>query len=507
MPISLVSHVTDQDSSLRLWAGLAGFSADEQLVWRINGSISTPITIRQYHWPIRNGLHFQSLVVEFHNLPTDRIHTVELQAGDERTLRNFRTRINGVPAKDGQTFNLLLLSCFDNNMDKGGKSAKILSQLVPKPDWTILAGDQVYLDLPPLLNFVDDTPWLENQFYKTYYKNWFNGSSNTNPQNEPVGYPSVLTLAPVAMLPDDHEFWNNAPALSPWIGNTFTAQGRKRWWAAATKAYEAFQLSARSLGSACKLQQPPLSILMLDTRTQRNAGGIFGNTTDNAGDLLGHSGQQQALEEWASKLVESANTATPQYGVLVTGQSLFREPAGFFEGKTTDYELANYSYDYEFILQQIERVSAAGLPVLCLTGDVHWGRVSCAQHVNNSYGKIYEFISSPTSLCQYSNKRDMANVLLNHSLGVLRDLQLTRDYPFPEPPPTRFGTRGLYTTTTLNNFALQNNKPLQGDMGLMLSFSTVGRGLDVIVTYIPFPDTIPQKLQQRSMTLSLRPIV
>ena len=95
---------------------------------------------------------------------------------------------------------------------------------------------------------------------------------------------------------------------------------------------------------------------------------------EDPSDLLGPAGRA-ALQRWADALVQSADGTAPRYGVLVTGQSLFVEPAGKLKGKVADFRLPDYPADYQFIVGQVERVSAAGLPVLCLTGDVHWGRL------------------------------------------------------------------------------------------------------------------------------------
>ena len=62
-----------------------------------------------------------------------------------------------------------------------------------------------------------------------------------------------------------------------------------------------------------------------------------------------------------------------------------------------DYELPDYG-DFPEIVTSLRRLTDAGRPVLCLTGDVHWGRVATAQNVATSRMSFAEVISSPASL-------------------------------------------------------------------------------------------------------------
>lgn len=91
----------------------------------------------------------------------------------------------------------------------------------------------MYLNLPTLRNFRGDTKWLAGKFESDYTANW----------RGPGGYSEILHAAPSASIPDDHEYWNNAPHNSPIVWQSNVEPSRNNWWTAARTMYEAFQLS------------------------------------------------------------------------------------------------------------------------------------------------------------------------------------------------------------------------------------------------------------------------
>jgi hypothetical protein len=99
------------------------------------------------------------------------------------------------------------------------------------------------------------------------------------------------------------------------------------------------------------------------------------------------------LARWIDDL-----NANERHGVFIAGQSLFMEAASGFGGKVADYELPNYD-DYHDIARQLER---AERQVVCVTGDVHWGRVVEAAGQAGRGGLLrpdmYEVITSPAAL-------------------------------------------------------------------------------------------------------------
>jgi hypothetical protein len=403
----------------------------------------------------------------------------------------------------------MLLSCFHGSQDARGTGGRVLSTIKPRPDMTIFAGDQVYLDLPTLRDFDDKQSWLEDKFLQDYLANWFGSSQATlAPHEIPQGFPQMLSLAPIVTIPDDHEYWNNAPFSSPFIQNTWTETGRKTWRNAAERAFGMFQNgTAQPMGTPRQVSIDPLSILILDTRSQRNCG--KGNQPDSAtmrnaaGDLLGPQGRI-ALTKWANDLIASAKSATPRYGVLVTGQSLFTKSVGALKGSIADFEFADYPADYQFLMTEIERVSRAGLPVLCLTGDVHWGRILCAAGPSGS-APIYEVISSPTSLVESIGADQIAN-----AISGIKGLFGKPD-PWPrhheaDPAPRRFGTNGAYAPNLLSN---ASGKPttMRGNMALMLRFRTIGPALNVDIEYIPLHEKNEINARDRwTASFRLRPL-
>lgn len=488
MALALVNHVADDPQTLRIWAGIAYRESVATLQWKLNGNTVQPHILRQLEkWQIADGTPFQSGVFEFGRLLADTQYAVELTIGKETITRVFKTLPAGVPSNGSDSFNLLLLSCFHGAQDAGGTAGRVLSTRKPRPDLCIFAGDQVYLDLPTLRNFQDDADWLQQKFLQDYLANWF-GTAQTTPSAHdiPAGFPHMLSLAPIATIPDDHEYWNNAPFSSPFIQNSWTASGRKTWSDAAERGFALFQNgTAHPLGTPRHLRMDPLSILILDTRSQRNRG--KGDQPDSStmrvasGDLLGQAGRL-ALQQWADELIAYAKDAAPRYGVLVTGQSLFAEAAGELRGNIADFEFPDYPADYRFLMEQIERVSHAGLPVLCLTGDVHWGRILRADGPSGT-APVYEVISSPTSLVESVGADQVA--------AALGGIKAWFGKPDPWPrhhqtatPPERFGVRGTYAPNLLHA-ASERRTAMRGNMALMLRFKRIGPALDIEVDYIP----------------------
>jgi hypothetical protein len=222
-----------------------------------------------------------------------------------------------------------------------------------------------------------------------------------------------------------------------------------------------------------------------------------------ANDLLGPKGRA-ALTAWADDLISTAKSATPRYGVLVTGQSLFTKSAGTLKGSIADFEFPDYPADYQFLMAEIERVSRAGLPVLCLTGDVHWGRILCATAPSGS-APVYEVISSPTSLVESIGADQIANAA-NGIKGLFGKADPWPRHPDPEPAPQRFGTKGAYATGLLHSTSGKQTA-MRGNMALMLRFRTIGPALNVDVEYIPLheKDQINAK-EQWTASFRLRPL-
>jgi hypothetical protein len=291
----------------------------------------------------------------------------------ERRVRPLPERLE----LDGDPLNVLLISCFDYST-YGQLYGEVLPRIVrgaDAPHLTIFMGDQVYLDLPTIANFEDDPVWLANKFERDYVRNWFSGA-----------FSQGLGLAAMAFVPDDHEYWNNYPHASPFIQNSLSTGGKKHWREAARACYAGFQWGlADPLGTSLELNVKPLSFMLVDSRTERD---------EDLKQLL----SPVAARRFADWAVEVARDPELSAAVVVTGQSLLEDPVASVKGAIADYALANYEGPYKALVTALATITDSGKPVLLLTGDVHWGRVTSVRDRRRDTTAMHEVISSPTSL-------------------------------------------------------------------------------------------------------------
>lgn len=375
---------------IRVWVGVFHVTDTPSLSWSIDGGQVIPTALRAISSvrpddllhklaPPNQQPRVFAGVYEFQTLETgaalgsDTTYRIDLTVnGTEVRSIEVRTLPDQIPAILDGFFNVLLVSCFHQHEDRSGLAGTIVSQLGAtfKPHMTLLMGDQVYLDLPTLMDFPNDEIWLAKKFEDDYVANWLGA----------LGYSEILSAAPSISMPDDHEFWNNYPHPSPFIGNSVT--GAEKWTTAALASYEGFQLPyPRALGEPEILNIGPLSFFLPDMRTLR----------DKDRQFVMNDAAHESMENWVKDVI-----AGGKFAIFVSGQSLFRGPAGGFWGRVGDFELPNYG-DYPRIMNQLKLIADAGLETLCLTGDVHWGRI--VKGLNRD-GRIafHEVISSPTSL-------------------------------------------------------------------------------------------------------------
>jgi len=508
MTLALVPHLPPPSKAhkLHLWVGVLSPAAAPVLSWKVNDAAATPRTLRPLVPVLTGGFagagnpRVFTGFYEFCGLAPDADYRIELTAGAERIVRSVRTLPEGVPFGPQDRLNVLLLSCFHRLEDKTGLAGKVLSQLRVRPDMTLFMGDQVYLDLPTLKNFSEKKAWLGNKFQDDYLDNWFGGRlASPDVRRAPAGFPEILALAPAAFLPDDHEYWNNYPYSSSFIQNTWKEAGRQDWKEAAELTYRGFQQTgAVPFGDPRIIDIKPLSIFLLDTRSQRHP-----SSRKNPGDLLGKKGRK-ALAAWAKTLVASAAAATPIYGMLVTGQSLFRSAVGAARGQIADFEFPDYENDYRFMVGELDRVARAGLPVICATGDVHWGRILRANDTGGQTAPVFEVISSPTSLVSTVGA-DEASRVWDAVRGLFGSRNAWPRHSDPEQPPPRFGNVGQYATEVMS-VSGGKRASMRGNHAIMLRFSRAGRGLDVEATCYPLhKDDAINSAEQWSARLALRP--
>jgi hypothetical protein len=361
-----------------------------------------------------------------------------------------------VPSQLDRWFNVLLVSCFYQAEDRGGLAGNIVSQLSgpAKPHLTLLAGDQVYLDLPTLKNFSDKADWLAEKFESDYTLNW----------KGPLAYTKVLGAAASVSIPDDHEYWNNYPHPSPVIGNSLTPEGRDRWRRAAQAVYEGFQLAyPANLGGSTTLDINPLSFFLADTRSNKDFDRAF-TMPEN---------EHTQLDDWIAQVIEKK-----MFGVFVCGQSLFSDPAGKYSGQWGDYELSNYG-DYGRIMTSLAKLADAGRPLVCLTGDVHWGRVVTAKDIRTGRTAFAEVISSPASLVSTVGV-DQVKELGGFFGGLFANRNPWPRHGNPSPPPEFLAVGALQ-----KRFPNTNVYGQRGNHVVMLSFRRQGGGLELRAKYWP----------------------
>lgn len=390
-------------------------------------------------------------------LAPDTPYRVGVKAGNGAAVTvEAWTHPDTVPATLDRWFNVLLVSCYHQTEDRGGLAGHAVGQLkgLLRPHLTLLLGDQVYLDLPPIKNFPKDRTPLAAKFEHDYEVNWAG----------PEGYSKVLAAAPSVSTPDDHEYWNNFPHRATLIENSWWEDSRQQWRDVAEAMYEGFQLAAPArLGDAVMLDVPPLSFFIADTRSKQD---------EQRRHAMSDAARRQ-LEQWVEHVRNNQ-----RFGVFVSGQSVFSEKPGGFTGNFVDFELPNYG-DFDKILGALTRLADAGRPVLCVTGDVHWGRVVAARDVRQGGREmVYEVISSPSSL--------VTGPLLDRHTIVknLKDKLTGREIPWPRH--SEAGDPFFAHDALGKRFREPEVKLRQrGNHVALLSFRQKGGGLEWKIRYLP----------------------
>lgn len=444
---------------VQVWIGVFGVTAAPPLRWQLNGADAEPVAVS----PLAGARTDHTMVAvtepraftgvyEFRpGISPGTTYDVRAAAGMTWSdVLRVRTLPAGVPA-DG-AFNVLLASCFYRNEDRAGRAGALAMDVrrVQPPDLTLLMGDQVYLDLPTMRNFDGGLKGLAATFEENYTENWSRAG----------GYAEILRSAPSASIPDDHEYWNNAPHNSPIVWQSLFGKSRDNWHAAAAKMYDAFQLSKPGgYRPMLELDVPPLSFFLMDNRTFR--------ARDRRSSLP--RGGLEQFRAWADRIGRAGH-----YGVVVTGQSLFKGRAGrlartVFDGGPADYD------DYRPIMDTIIELARRGRPVLCLTGDVHYGRVVEAREVGRPATRVYEVIASPASLVTMLGKDQLATLRRKDGDPWYR-------HGDADDPPGEIGGEEKLT----GRLSTRVRYPTAGQKGnhvALLAFRRAGFGLELRVTY------------------------
>ncbi|QDU65397.1 hypothetical protein [Engelhardtia mirabilis] len=464
--------------TIRVWVGAFQRRTTPQLEWFVDGVPTQPRAVRHLR-SVRAGFaegaapdRAFSGVFDFDGQASHEDVKVEVRAGDD--VASLRTR--ALPQQtltDGKDpFHLVLGSCFHVKESQPPNLEKTLNRISlavrpGRPQLSLLMGDQVYLDLPTLRDLPKDRARLAEIFEGEYTRNWIHQS----------GLAPALQFGPSLCLPDDHEYWNNFPEASPFIENSYTKAGRKAWKAAAAEQYAGFQASQPDtlpLSASTTIDVHPLSIFLADTRTERQM-----NCERSAPVGLGDE-----LGAWVEELNRKGRV-----GLLVTGQPMFDEAVGGAQGRVADWTLPNYK-DYGELVRPL---LAARNPIVCLTGDVHWGRVTEA--VRSSGGaNLYEVIVSPMALVT-----NVATDWWKEGTNWARGLFGTRDpwprHSHPAAPPRHFAQdivsktwacrRPKFRPDGIGIRPEQEFEGQRGDQLGLLTFRRVGARIHASVRYFP----------------------
>lgn len=477
------AHQTAGDC-LQIWIGVFGVATRPPIQWFLDGAPVTPTTVVALD-SVRSAELVPSAppraftgVYEFTGLQPERSYTVTAQSGGQQGSIEVRTLPNQLSADSNTPFHVLLVSCYYQPEDRNELVNAVISQLkgTLRPQLTLLLGDQVYLDLPTLTDYKDDTAWLAEWFEGYYVRNW----------QGPGGLRAILSSAPCISIPDDHEYWNNAPHSSPVVGNTKSPEGRQRWKTTAEMLYRGFQLpSPLQLGDSFILDIPPLSFFLADSRSQRS---------ESRGQSMTPQARQ-ALHEWCDRVSEEG-----LFGIFATGQSLYDEPVGSLKGRVADYSLSNYG-DYSEIVRILMSIPDRGQPILCLTGDVHWGRVTKSIDVKTGRDVVYEVISSPSALVS-SVGVDQLKKVGGFFGGLVGKSDPWPRHSDPDKPPDFFAMQVLDKRYRSGELRGQ-----PGDQVVLLSFTRAGHGVDVLVTYYPIHEDVQVRRPIALGPLHLRPLL
>src|SRR5262249_40990457 len=181
----------------------------------------------------------------------------------------------------------------------------------------------------------------------------------------------------------------------------------------------------------------------------------------------------QRMEQWVSDTI-----ANKQFGVFISGQSLFMPAIGKIAGAVGDYALPNYD-DYGRILRRLQKLADAGRPALCLTGDVHWGRVVTATDIQTGRTAFAEIISSPMSLVTTIGQDQVKEVgaFFSDLFGPRNPWPRHSD---PEEPPAFLASEPLQ-----GRFPCVTQHRQKGNHAVLLGFRQHGSGIEVRITYWP----------------------
>ncbi len=369
-------------------------------------------------------------------------HRVSVNFPGGQAEVSTRTTAALLPRSSEGTFNVLLASCFYRREANRDAMRATLSRIarVARPHMSVLMGDQVYLDLPTFQNFQDDQPSLASKFEENYLANWVSDAT----RDKSRGFYDLLQMAPAVHLPDDHEYYNNAPHGATVVQNSWDPNSRARWLKAASRMYEAFQAPSGDVQeNSYRVDVAPVSFLFMDSRSDRQQDRSRAFAVDAV----------NTIDTWVDRLNQNRLV-----GVFATGQPLLAPAVGRQSGRFFDWALANYG-DYQDVMSALGRCQG---PLVLLTGDVHYSRVCRA---GTGPRKIIEVIVSPLALVK-TNVRDEAREAWDFVTGLFGKSDPWPRHPKPAPAPT-----GVKFARSVNFSKIMGGERGKGDQLAVLQFS------------------------------------
>ncbi|TVQ99608.1 MAG: hypothetical protein EA399_06980 [Desulfovibrionales bacterium] len=469
MHLILYNQVAAPDC-LRVWIGATKRKSMPRIAWSLDGVPVSPFPLRPLQ-PVRSDElatdptepRTWTGMYEFAGLASATSYSIraqDVEAPDMAQEIHSRTLPRAISEAG---FHILLSSCYHERQANKGYLAQAVSLLTKacahhgakaRPDMSILMGDQVYLDLPTFEALPGSVAGLAGNFEQKYLNNWANLA---NP-----GFEHVLRAAPYAAMADDHELWNNAPHPSPIIRHSWTAEGRGRYRTAALAMFAGFQapmpLNGEEPPYPLILDIPPISLFIADTRIERTTRHFM---TAKA---------RKKLQQWIGRI-----NSQGLHGVFVSGQSLFAEKVNAVRGSLADWELPNYDDFHEVAVT----LKQAAKPLICVSGDVHWGRNLVARsRMPQHFGDIYEVITSPVALVHTVG----VDTLKTAGAGLGRLFFQETQWPRHSTPSTRLGpfTAEGRTRSHAEGEVLDT---LKGDQIALLSFFRNGPRLSARIRH------------------------
>ena len=306
-------------------------------------------------------------------LPSDTEFVVRaLQNGAEAGRAQVRTLPSQL-STPGSEFRMFLASCFCRLNPRSRNARDLFDRLFGvhgTPHLKVWCGDQVYLDSPAtffMKHWDLSHAEIDASHLDHYLRTW---------SDEYLGRP--LARGANIFAPDDHEYWNNAPFPNVVVPGLHDEVRRGHWQKTAGRLMQAFQGIPEYLASPIRI--PPVSLLVLDTRSARKL-------EDDPIDFLQPS-DLALFRNWVASL---KNTGP---GILVLGQPIFLgKGASLLKPRLLeDFSLADYEQFGEFL----RILGSAERDILILSGDVHFSRAAQMRLPNGH--SIYEVINSPLAL-------------------------------------------------------------------------------------------------------------